>query len=668
MNIPCIDSFKLTGLSRKLLISFSILFFIIISLLGTAIYISTERYIRQKYELELKNTTHLIHDMTKNSINTSIKSYLRGLAEQNRALMNYYYSRYRQGRLSYGEAYGRASAIFLDPEYGKIGDTGYIAGVTLNGILKIHPHSPGASISKYSFMQKAAALKNGFLEYKWKNVGEAKARYKVAAISYFEPWDIIIWAGSYRDEFSKMVDIEELRRIITGITIGEKGYSYIIDAKGKMIIHPDKSLEGMNAASFKDADGNFFIQEILKNKNGRISYYWKNPGEQNAEKRIAIYKYIPETAWIVTSVAHYDELYTQVRRIRNIIIFAILGSILLCFPFVTAISSRILKPVKKIRGISDRVSSGDLTSGIEIVSQDEFGEMARDFTTIISNFRELLGKVRQTTEVLTESIQDLTISSKEISSTSNQQAAAVKEIVSTMEDSDSLSKKVASRIDEVARIANQTKEFVEKGFSLIKETLEKMDDIQNTNAENISGVRSLGTQIESIWEVVNIINGIADQTKIIAFNAELEASAAGDAGKNFQIVASEVRRLADSTVSSTNEIRQKIDEIQRSSDNLVLSTERGTERIREGWERSTKLREVFDEILNSAEVSAASSEQIVASVNQQVSAFEQILLTLRQISQGIDDFVVSTRATTSASESMKEIGTELSGILNRYKI
>ena len=668
MNIPFITAFRLTGLSRKLLISFSILFFIIISLLGTAIYISTESYIRQKYELELKNTTQLIHNMTKNSINTSIKSYLRGLAEQNRDLMQYYYSLYRRGNLSYREAYGRVSAIFLDPEYGKIGDTGYIAGVTREGILKIHPRSPGVSISKYKFMKRAADLKNGYLEYKWKNVGETKARYKVAAISYFEPWDIIVWAGSYKDEFSKMVDTEELRRIITGISIGEKGYSYIISEKGKMVIHPDKSLEGMNAASFKDADGNYFIQEMLEKKNGRISYYWKNPGEENAERRIAIYKYIPETRWIVTSVAHYDELYTQVRRIRNIIILAILASILVCFPFVTAISTRLLRPLTKIRRITDDVSSGDLTSSIDIVSHDEFGQMALDFTNIIGNFREILGKIKHTTEVLTESIQDLTVSSTEIAATSNQQAASVKEIVSTMEDSDSLSKTVASRIDEVARIANQTKEFVENGFSLIGETLSKMEEIQNTNAESISGVRALGTQIESIWEVVNIINGIADQTKIIAFNAELEASAAGDAGKNFQIVASEVRRLADSTVSSTNEIRQKIDEIQRSSDNLVLSTERGTERIREGWERSTKLREVFDEILNSAEVSAASSEQIVTSVNQQVSAFEQILLTLRQISQGIDDFVVSTRATTSASESLKEMGTELSGILDRYKI
>jgi len=195
-----------------------------------------------------------------------------------------------------------------------------------------------------------------------------------------------------------------------------------------------------------------------------------------------------------------------------------------------------------------------------------------------------------------------------------------------------------------------------------------MDEIQNTNSDTITGIRSLGTQIESIWEVVNIINGIADQTKIIAFNAELEASAAGEAGRNFQIVATEVRRLADSTVASTTEIKARIDDIQRSSDNLILASEKGTERIREGWSLSTRLKEIFDEIKNSAEISAASSGQIVSSVGQQVSAFEQILLTLKQISEGIDDFAVTTRATTGAAESLREMGDDLKTIINRYTV
>ncbi|HQP47605.1 MAG TPA: methyl-accepting chemotaxis protein [Spirochaetota bacterium] len=466
-------------------------------------------------------------------------------------------------------------------------------------------------------------------------------------------------------------EMDVLRNKILSVKHGAQGMTYVIDdhenSRGTLVIHP--SMEGKNILGSKDADGTEYIREICSRKNGSGIYSIPDPETGTAKRKMLQYRNLPEMGWIIVAEGDYDEINSPLFSLRNTMV--VVG--ILCIIFIVVVGTYFSRSISAVvRNIVTRLKllkEGDFSQDIsaeDMARDDEFGVMAHHFSQLIQNTRELLGKVKQTTEVLTESIQDLTVSSKEISSTSNQQAAAVKEIVTTMEDSDSLSKKVASRIDEVARIANQTKDYVEKGFSLIKETLDKMEEIQNTNAESITGVRSLGTQIESIWEVVNIINGIADQTKIIAFNAELEASAAGDAGKNFQIVASEVRRLADSTVSSTNEIRQKIDEIQRSSDNLVLSTEKGTERIREGWERSTKLREVFDEILNSAEVSAASSEQIVASVNQQVSAFGQILITLRQISQGIDDFVVSTRSTTSASESLKETGEDLKTSLAKY--
>ena len=280
--------------------------------------------------------------------------------------------------------------------------------------------------------------------------------------------------------------------------------------------------------------------------------------------------------------------------------------------------------------------------------------------------REAMESAAKTATVLIDSVQNLSSSSQEISSTSNEQAAAVKEIVSTMEDSDQLAKSIAAKINEVTDVTNTTKDVVNNGFSIIKDSRSKMSEIRDSNLETITEIKSLGDRIESIWDIVNMINGIADQTKIIAFNAELEASSAGDAGKNFQIVATEIRRLADSTVSSTDEIKSKISEIQNSSDKLILASEDGTEKITEGWDLSAKLQQIFEEILKSSEVSANSSDKIAVSINQQVSAFEQILLTLKQISEGIDNFVVSTRSTTEASEKLREMADMLLAVIEEH--
>jgi methyl-accepting chemotaxis protein len=307
-------------------------------------------------------------------------------------------------------------------------------------------------------------------------------------------------------------------------------------------------------------------------------------------------------------------------------------------------------------------------SGAPIKNKD--GDISGVMEVIVDQtaVRKAMESAGKTASVLNDSVQNLSSSSQEIASTSNEQAAAVKEIVSTMEDSDQLAKSIAAKINEVTEVTNSTKEVVNKGFAIIKDTLSKMSEIKESNLETITEIRSLGDRIESIWDIVNMINGIADQTKIIAFNAELEASSAGDAGKNFQIVATEIRRLADSTVSSTGEIKSKISEIQNSSDKLIIASEDGTVKITEGWELSDRLQQIFEDILSSSEVSAISADKIAVSINQQVSAFEQILLTLKQISEGIDNFVVSTQSTTESSEKLREMADMLISVIEEYDV
>ncbi|HPX48535.1 MAG TPA: methyl-accepting chemotaxis protein, partial [Treponemataceae bacterium] len=139
-----------------------------------------------------------------------------------------------------------------------------------------------------------------------------------------------------------------------------------------------------------------------------------------------------------------------------------------------------------------------------------------------------------------------------------------------------------------------------------------------------------------------------------------------EAGKSFQIVATEIRRLADSTVNSTNEIKARINEIQKSSDHLILSSEEGTSKIIAGWELSNKLRNLFGDILQTSEVSSDSARQIALSIEQQVVAFDQILITLKQISSGIDNFVTSTTSTSRLTRVLMDMSVDLHQVVAKY--
>ncbi len=325
--------------------------------------------------------------------------------------------------------------------------------------------------------------------------------------------------------------------------------------------------------------------------------------------------------------------------------------------------------MQPFKGTGDRINEmtkGDIEHLITEQYNGDFNEIKNNLNRLAEKLQEIIGEIRAGTGVLSNEVQNLTVSSQEVASTSNQQAASVKEIVSTMEDSDHLAKSIATKVGDVTSMTESTKNTVNDGLLMIERSLEKMDEIKTSNESTITEIKTLSEKINSIWEIVNMINNIADQTKIIAFNAELEAASAGDAGKNFQIVASEIRRLADSTVTSTSEIKSQINEIQQSSDHLILSSESGTEKIFEGWELSQNVQKLFEQILHSAEVTDQAAEQIARSISQQVSAFEQILLTLKQISEGVDSFVVSTKATSGSAEKLQGIADNLQNAVESF--
>jgi hypothetical protein len=268
-------------------------------------------------------------------------------------------------------------------------------------------------------------------------------------------------------------------------------------------------------------------------------------------------------------------------------------------------------------------------------------------------------KEKDISDKLIAETQNLAVSSKETAATAQDQSAAVKEIVTTMEDNTALSEDISQKIKDVSGVAAKTNGDVAEGVSYIEENVKQLQLIAETNLNTINGIKALGDKIENIWDIVTLINSVADQAKIIAFNAELEASSAGEAGKNFHIVATEIRRLADGIIDGTKEIKEKINEIQQSSDALILASENGTEKITQGVESAKNLESRFSSIKNASEITAESAEKITTIIQQQAIASEQILVTLKQIASGVENFTAATEHISKTSQNLKTIATEL---------
>ncbi len=278
---------------------------------------------------------------------------------------------------------------------------------------------------------------------------------------------------------------------------------------------------------------------------------------------------------------------------------------------------------------------------------------------ILWNMEKTRSKEKLLGDKLYDETQNLVVAAKENAATSQDQSAAVKEIVATMEDNTDLSESISAKIKDVSSVANKTSTDVADGVFELTKNVEKLHEIFDANQHTINGIKALGEKIENIWDIVTLINSVADQAKIIAFNAELEASSAGEAGKNFHIVATEIRRLADGIIDGTKEIKERINEIQQSSDSLILASESGTEKINEGCESAKELENKFASIKNASEITATSADDITSIIQQQTVASEQILITLKQIAAGVENFTQATENISVAAQNVQEISEHL---------
>ena len=341
-----------------------------------------------------------------------------------------------------------------------------------------------------------------------------------------------------------------------------------------------------------------------------------------------------------------------------------LAGLIFTISFSYMLFNRMMISINGMRQMLESMDNGNLH---EIKSAPS--DLSNDFmyniylvNSIINLLQNILKVSGDISTQVVEAGSELSVVSKETAVTSLEQSTSIKELLSTMEESDSFSREVAVKIGEVAGVARKTVQDVIDGFELLKQNMQKLDEIRASNETTLAGIKKLGEKISGISDIAFIINSIADQTNIIAFNAEIEASSAGEAGKNFYIVANEIRRLTNSTIESTKDIREKIAEIQQSSEELLETSRSGSLIISEGGKIVDELKSNFEIIQNSSESTDLASEDIRTIIQQQTAAFEQIVVTLRQISAGAESFSETTQTINISAEQLCREASKLENI------
>jgi methyl-accepting chemotaxis protein len=329
----------------------------------------------------------------------------------------------------------------------------------------------------------------------------------------------------------------------------------------------------------------------------------------------------------------------------------------------------LVTPLRVLTGATRRIAQeGDLSQRVEVSARDEIGELATSFVQMVDKLRAIPTGLRESSELMSTSVAELSQTSDEGSQTVNRQAAALQETQVTVQEIRQTSLKAAQKADEVLRVAERADEIGRSGEHAIEQTLDGLTEIRaqvDTIAQKIGELAERTRQIGLITETVK---DLADQSNMLALNAAIEAVRSGEHGKGFAVVAREIRSLADQSIQATNRVRDILEDITTAIRSTVAITEKGAQKMESSLVQVRSSGESLRELSGIVKENSAAARQIAAAVSQQNAGISQIHAAVSDLNTMMDNTVKQLEATGRLVIVLKRVTERVTGVVRGFRV
>ncbi|MDZ4064179.1 MAG: methyl-accepting chemotaxis protein [Coriobacteriia bacterium] len=332
------------------------------------------------------------------------------------------------------------------------------------------------------------------------------------------------------------------------------------------------------------------------------------------------------------------------------------------------IGARYMKPLDHVVESVRAACQGEIGRKVEVDTEDEFGVLARSYNQMLDLIVYLIRQTQESSRRLAQSSNEILSATEQQASGAAEQAASISETTATMEELAATYRQIAENANQVVNMAEASLGSAESGQQAVFNTLSAMEQIKVRSQSSANKILSLGERSQQIGQVLEIINSIADQTKILALNAAIEAARAGEAGKGFSVVAIEIRKLAESVVDSTGEISTIMTEIQSAANDLVIATEQELKQVQAGVDLAHVTGESLDQILEMIERTTVAAKEISGATQQQKSATDQVVKAMREVAAVAQQTAAGGRQVAGSAEQLSAIAKESSQVGAAFQI
>lgn len=353
---------------------------------------------------------------------------------------------------------------------------------------------------------------------------------------------------------------------------------------------------------------------------------------------------------------------------RLSIAITVVASVLLSILVTILISRAVVRPLETVMRFVERIGAGDLTGRIERTGQDEIGRLGATLNGMAAGLADLARTNRAATTDLNAAAAEIRASAQEQAASVEEQFAAVQETAATVDEITHSGAQISKRASEVIATAQAAAQTARSGLRAATDTAKAMEAIREQGEAVAGNIVALSEKTQAIGEIIVTVNDISERTHLLALNAAIEAAAAGEEGRSFAVVASEMKLLADQAKQATVQVRGILGEIQRGINASVMLTEEAVKRAAAGKTRTDATVRTIEEMAARVEEGVQTFQQIVASTNQQQLGIEQVMGALQNIRQASQQTAAGTREVETASANLTELAQGLMALADRYRL
>jgi methyl-accepting chemotaxis protein WspA len=322
-----------------------------------------------------------------------------------------------------------------------------------------------------------------------------------------------------------------------------------------------------------------------------------------------------------------------------------------------------------VREIVSMAAKGDLTGEMMIFSgKDSVSQVAAGVNVMLENLNNLVKQVQMSGIQVTSSATEIAATAKEQEATVAEQAASTNQIMSTVTEISATGKELLNTMEEVKQVAENTAESATEGHMALVSMESTMAGMQSATQSISSKLTVLSEKADNINTVVVTINRVADQTNLLSLNAAIEAEKAGEYGRGFSVVATEIRRLADQTAVATWDIEQMVKEMLSAVSAGVMSMDKFTDEVNQGVSDVAKVGSQLAHIIEQVQILLPRFETVNESTRLQSEGAEQIKESMVQLNEMAQQTAESLRQSNQSIDQLKDAARGLQEGVSIFKV